>query len=134
MQNPKILRLSNSLIMPKNKDANNVFPIQRLAKVTITLHNDQRYFGIWVEPKWEATDPPSALALKDKYQNLADFVLGRKRYHYIADGIDGLIDTKASVRLDLLVGCLGYRSTPTNNRRNFTTLLLPMPSALDQRR
>ena len=134
MQNPKILRLSNSLIMPKNKDANNVFPIQRLAKVTITLHNDQRHIVIWVEPKWEATDPPSALALKDKCHFLADFVLGGKRYQSIADAIDVLIHIKASVRLDLLVGGLGYRSTPTNNRRNFTTLLFPMPAALDQRR
>ena len=100
----EILRLSNSLIIWKNKDANNVFPIQQLAKVTITLDNDQVYIGDWVEPNWEATDPPSALELKDKYHNLANSVLGEKRSKSVADAIDGLTDTKASVLFDLLVG------------------------------
>ena len=87
-----------------------------------------------MEPKWEANDPLRTLELKDKYQNLADFIPGGKRSKSIPDAIDGLIDTKASVLLGLLVGDLGYHFTPTNIRRNFTTLLFPMPAALDQRR
>ena len=66
LQDPKILRLSNSLVMHENKDANKVFPIQRPAKATITLDGNQICVGDWVEAKWDATIPPSALELKDK--------------------------------------------------------------------
>ena len=68
---------------------------------------DQVCVGDWLEPKWYATDPPSALELKDKYHSLAKPVLGEKRSQSIADAIDGLTDTKASVLLDLLVGGVG---------------------------
>ena len=43
MQDPEILRLSNSLVMRENKDSNKVFSIQQLAKVTNTLDDDQVY-------------------------------------------------------------------------------------------
>lgn len=104
LQDPKILRLSNSLLMRENKDAIEVFPIQRLAKFTITLDNDKVCVRDFVEPKWNATDSPDALELKYKYHNLAQPVLGEKRFQSIADAIVGLTNTKASVLFDLLVG------------------------------
>ena len=104
LQDPKILRLSNSLLMRENKDAIEVFPIQRLAKFTITLDNDKVCVRDCVEPKWNATDSPDALELKYKYHNLAQPVLGEKRFQSIADAIVGLTNTKASVLFDLLVG------------------------------
>ena len=93
--------------MRENKEANKVFSIQRMAKVTITLEDDQVCVGDWLDPKWDASDLPSALELKDKYHSLAKPVLGEKRSQSIADAIDGLTDTKASVLLDLLVGGVG---------------------------
>ena len=60
-----------------------------------------------MEPNWDATDPPSALELKDKYRSLTEPVLGEKRSQSIADAIDTLTDTKASVLLDLPVGGVG---------------------------
>ena len=70
------------------------------------MDDDQVCVRNWVEQKWDATDPPSALELAAKYHSLAKHVLGEKRSQSIADAIDGLTDTKASVLLDLLVGCM----------------------------
>ena len=81
--------------MQENKEANKVFSIQRMAKVTITLEDDQVCVGDWLDPKWDANDLPSALELKDKYHSLAEPLLGQKRSQSIADAIHGLADTRA---------------------------------------
>ena len=65
LKDQDILQLANSLAMRENHDVNKAFPMRGLAKVTITLEDDQVCIGDWVEPKWDATKPPSALKLKD---------------------------------------------------------------------
>ena len=119
--------------MTENKDANKVFPIQRLANVIITLDDDQVCVRDWVDPKWDATDPPSASEFKDKYRSLAEPILGANCSQSIPDAIHVLNVSKASMLLNFLVGgnCLCF--TPTNIKRNFTILLFPMPAVIEQR-
>ena len=81
--------------MRENKNANMDLSIQRSAKVTITLDDDQVCVEAWVEPKWDATDSPSALELQDKYLSLAKPVLVEKRSQSISDSIDRLKITKS---------------------------------------
>jgi len=92
--------------MRENDAANREFPARRLAKVTITLNDDQVFVGEWMEPRWDATHPPSAQELMDKYHSLADPALGTKRAQSILEAVNGLTETKASVLLDLLVGAI----------------------------
>ncbi len=106
-QDQEILRLSIYPITWENNHPNKVFPTQRLAKVTITLEDDQVCVRDWVEPKWDTTDPPSALELKNNEHSLAYPILGEKRAQYLANAIDGLTEGKDFVLLDLLFGDVG---------------------------
>ncbi len=106
LNDPEILRLSHCLTMRENDAANRNFPARRLAKVTITLNDDQVFFGEWMEPRWDATHPPSAQELMDKYHSLADPALGTTRAQSILEAVNALTETKASVLLDLLTGAI----------------------------
>lgn len=77
LQDADILRLSHATTMRENDEANAVFPLTRLARVTLTLTDGRRVQSDWHQPRWDHDAPPTALELHDKFNGLAGPVLGR---------------------------------------------------------
>ena len=93
-----IIRLSKCLVMQESQMANASFPLKRLAKVAITLNNGMVYKSDWTEPRWDPTNPPSALDIEKKFYALATPVIGKTRADNIKNAIENL-ETGASSRL-----------------------------------
>ena len=96
LEDPETLRLSRSMVMTEDAKANDVFPATRLAKVTLYLRDGRLLEGDWMQPKWDATNPPTAMELKDKFAKLTMPVLGSERAKAIENAIDGLETTPLS--------------------------------------
>lgn len=102
LSDPEILRLSETLIMDESDHANSHFPQQRLAKVTVVLHDGTRFSGPYMTPRWDHTDPPTEQDLRDKYHALADPVLGTMRATAIENALSNLATNDLSTLTDLL--------------------------------
>jgi len=96
LNDPEILRLSDSMVMTEDDHANAVFPKQRLAQVTLHLKDGRSLESDWMEPRWDPTAPPSEAELREKFHKYADPVLGTARAQAIEDAIDGLDQTPLS--------------------------------------
>lgn len=102
LDDPEILRLSRSMEMTEDAKANEAFPEIRLAKVTLHLVDGRVLEGEWMEPKWDATCPPTPEELKEKYRTLAIPRLGEPRSNTIEGAIERLEETPLSALTDHL--------------------------------
>ncbi len=98
LNDPEILRLSTGLEMVEHDYANDAFPAQRYARVTLTLTSGDALHSDWMSPLWTAEAPPSDTELSDKFHDLAGPVLGKVR----ADAIEAAVwDLEARALSDL---------------------------------
>ena len=79
LQDPAVLRISDRVEMVEDDKFNQKFPAQRIARVEIQTKDDQRLDSGDVEPKWEASNPPSDQELREKFQRLSREKLPRER-------------------------------------------------------
>ena len=71
LHDPAVLRLSDLVEMVEDDKFNQQFPAQRIARVEIQTKDDQRFNSGEVEPKWEASNPPADLELREKFRQLS---------------------------------------------------------------
>ena len=90
LSDSEIIRLSKSLTMTEDAWANDRFPQERFARVTLFLKDGRSMKGDWIEPIWDAKHPPSRGDLIGKYQDLALPILGETRGMAIQNAILGL--------------------------------------------
>jgi len=102
MQNPEVLRLSGTLVMRENSQANTAFPLQRMARVAVTLHDGRTLSSGWHEPKWEHTHPPTAAELYDKFSAYAQPVIGATRAEALQRAVLALDQTSSAPLYNLL--------------------------------
>jgi 2-methylcitrate dehydratase PrpD len=102
LQNAEVLRLSKTLIMRENSEANMSFPLRRMARVWVQLHDGRRVESDWHEPIWEHTDPPAAAQLHAKFSAYAAPVIGADRAGAIRTAVLALDQTPAAALLNLL--------------------------------
>ncbi len=102
LADPEILRLSTGLVMRESDRANDSFPQQREARVTLVLRNGQVLEGNYMNPRWTHTEPPGEAELRGKFHDLADPVLGRDRADAIEAAVETLPETSLSALTDHL--------------------------------
>jgi len=102
LHNPDVLRLSRSLIMIENDEANDAFPLRRRARVSVKLQDGRTLLSDWHEPKWEHSAPPETTELEDKFFAYASPIIGLARARAIKTVVQSLDDRPASALLDLL--------------------------------
>ena len=90
LTDPEILRLSKGMVMAENDWANEHFPQERFAKVTLHLKDGRRLESDWLEPIWDAKHPPSHDDLLNKFRDLATPLLGSNRASAIENAVLGL--------------------------------------------
>ena len=103
LDDPEILRLSQSLVMRESDHANRVFPGDRLARVALVLTDGTRVQGDWSGPRWDHQSPPTGDELRAKYHALADPVLGPARAAAVESALAGLAGADLSSLSDLLL-------------------------------
>lgn len=90
LDDPEVLRLSQSLVMTEDDACNATFPAQREARVTLVLTDGTRLHSPVMRPRWDHDAPPTEAELRDKFHELADPVLGRDRAAAIEQAIHDL--------------------------------------------
>mgnify|MGYP003627106564 CR=1 FL=1 len=90
LNDPEVLRLSDSLVMAEDAHASAVFPGTRLARVRLILRDGRVLQGDWMQPRWDHDAPPTPGELRGKFHGLADPVLGAARATAVETAIDGL--------------------------------------------
>ena len=106
LDDPRVLRLSEGLRMVESEHANAPFPLKRLARVRLHLHDGRVLESGWTEPRWDHDVPPTATELRAKFDALAA-PLGQARAGAIADVIDTLDSRPLSDLTDLLTAPVG---------------------------
>ena len=104
LEDVETLRLSCATTMIEHDKANDAFPVQRLARVTLSLVDGKTLKSAWHEPKWDATTPATATEIRAKYDKLAIPIIGDARATAIADTINSLPNAKFKTLRDLLKG------------------------------
>lgn len=107
LDDPEVLRLSQSLSMRESDYANDNFPSDRLARTTLILKDGTRLEGRYVRPKWDYRDPPAEAELRAKYHALADPVLGVDRALAIEEALSKLSQTGLAPLTDQLFKPIG---------------------------
>lgn len=102
LDDPEILRLSESLTMIESDLANDRFPNERLARVSLILQDGTCLDGAYINPRWDHLAPPTEAELRAKYHALADPVLGESRALAIESAVSDLPKTGLSPLTDLL--------------------------------
>ena len=88
--------------MRESEKANEQFPENRLAKVTIILKNNTSYEGEWIEPKWDAKTPPSENDILDKFHTLSEPVLSSPDRRNLIEVVKTLEANKCSDLMKLI--------------------------------
>lgn len=90
LQDPEVLRLSDTMTFAEHDDANAAFPLRRFARVSLTLQGGQVLESRWHEPKWDHTSPPSYEEIAAKYHALTDPLLGSRRAQALRQTVEDL--------------------------------------------
>jgi 2-methylcitrate dehydratase PrpD len=85
LSDPEILRLTDLLTMREHAHANENFPAQRLARVTIRLGDGTAVRSDWHTARWDPDDAPSDDDLRAKFDALSVPVIGASRTAQLAD-------------------------------------------------
>jgi len=104
LRDPEILRLSQGLKMVEAEEANAVFPLTRLARVTMALKSGGSVSSDWHQPIWDWDAPPSTAALDAKFHSFAEPVLGEARTQAISAAVEALDQTPLSALTALVYG------------------------------
>ncbi len=102
LDDPEILRLSESMVMTDCETANALFPARRVARVSLVLRDGTRLDGAETTPRWDHEAPPSEDELRRKFHDLADPVLGSGRAGAIEFALAALPETGLAPLTDLL--------------------------------
>lgn len=89
LRDPVVARLAARLSMNEDAYANERFPEQRPARVSITF-DGRTVTSDWTEPRWDATCPPSDAELEAKFHGLADPAIGAARAKRIKAAVAGI--------------------------------------------
>jgi 2-methylcitrate dehydratase PrpD len=114
LTDPDILRLSDSMILREDAEANRAFPGRRLARITLELSDGRRLTGDWLTPRWDATEPPSDAELREKFDALTVDALGRSRSARLADVVNTLDALPVSALVDQLAAPISAATTAGN--------------------
>ena len=71
LNDPEVLRLSRGMRMQEHTRANAAFPDTRLSRTRLVLTDGTVLQGDWMEPKWDASAPPTEAELRGKFRGLA---------------------------------------------------------------
>jgi len=102
LSDPEIVRLSNALTMSEDAEANAVFPLTRLAKVTLTLTDGRELSSDWMQPRWDHDAPPTKDEIDAKFHAYADGPLGVDRATAIREAVENLAGTSTDALAALL--------------------------------
>lgn len=102
LDDPDILRLSRSMVMREDAYANQHFPHDRYARVSLVLKDGRVLQGDWLQPLWDHRTPPAEAELRAKFHDFADPALGRDRSDAIEDALSRLEKTDMNPLTDLL--------------------------------
>jgi len=102
LSDPEIVRLSNALTMSEDAEANAVFPLTRLAKVTLTLTDGRELSSDWMQPRWDHDAPPTKDEIDAKFHAYADGPLGVDRATAIREAVENLAETSTDALAALL--------------------------------
>ncbi|MDJ0626912.1 MAG: MmgE/PrpD family protein [Rhodobacter sp.] len=103
LHDPEILRLSRAMTMTEDAGANARFPAYRPARVTLTLRDGTQLTSDWTEPRWDADNPPTEAALRAKFHDLADPLIGPARAARIESALSDLPKTGLQPLYDQLI-------------------------------
>lgn len=115
LSDPEIVRLSNALTMSEDAEANAVFPLTRLAKVTLTLNDGRVVSSDWMQPRWDHDAPPTKAEINAKFHTYADGPLGTDRAFAIREAIETLEETSTDVLVALLCQPIKRRTSGSNS-------------------
>jgi 2-methylcitrate dehydratase PrpD len=79
LASPVVLKLSGCVHLIEDDGFNRRFPAKRFARVEIEMRDGKKFDSGEVEANWEATCPPTDLALREKFRRLAGEQLTDKR-------------------------------------------------------
>ena len=102
LSDPEIVRLSNALTMSEDAEANAVFPLARLAKVTLTLTDGRNLSSDWIQPRWDHDAPPTKDEIDAKFHAYADGPLGVDRATAIREAVEKITETSTDALAALL--------------------------------
>jgi len=102
LSDPEIVRLSNALTMSEDAETNAVFPLTRLAKVTLTLTDGRELSSDWMQPRWDHDAPPTKDEIDAKFHAYADGPLGVDRATAIREAVENLAGTSTDALAALL--------------------------------
>lgn len=114
LDDPEIMRLSQSLTMSEDDAANAAFPGKRLARVRLHLFDGRVLQSGWHTPRWDATSPPSEAELRQKFHALADPLVGPSRAAAIEEAIRKLPQDGLAPLLDLIAQPINGASTASS--------------------
>lgn len=102
LNDPEILRLSDSLVMRESDRANATFPNTRLSRVDLGLTDGTVLKSDYLQPRWDPTAPPTDVELRAKFHALAGPVLGTRRSNAIEAALADLPRSGLRPLTDLL--------------------------------
>ena len=117
LDDPEILRLSQSLRMAEDAQANAAFPMTRLAQVTLHLKDGRTVTSDWMQPRWDHTAPPTAPEIEAKYLRYTAGPLGQDRSKAIRDTVMGLETTTTDTLVGLLAQPIKRRTSDSNSSK-----------------
>ena len=105
LTDPRILRLSNAMVLIEDADYSALFPAERWAHVEILLQNGQRLISAPTIARGNAENALSEAEMKEKYRQLSQPVLGVERSQAIQDSVIQLsaATNDTALLLDLLL-------------------------------
>lgn len=103
LTDPAILALSNEIVMREDASYNARFPAERWAHVEFVLHDGARLMSKPAIARGNPENPLSDAELDEKYQLLAEPILGATRTSAIRAAVDGLGSGTLGALLPLLL-------------------------------
>ena len=90
LNDERVLRLSDSIVLTEHQPYNDQFPAERLAHVSVKLKSGEVHVSDTHTARGDPEDPLSWQEIEDKYYSLCDPVIGRARAQRILNTvIDG---------------------------------------------
>lgn len=117
LDDPEILRLSQSLTMAEDAQANAVFPLTRLAQVTLHLKDGRSVTSDWMQPRWDHTAPPTTQEIESKYLCYTAGPLGPDRSKAIRNAVMELETTTTETLVGLLAQPINRRTSDSNSSK-----------------
>jgi len=103
LTDPVVLKLSNCVQLIEDDDFSRRFPARRFARVEIETRDGEVFDSGEKEADWEAANPPTDRALREKFRRLADGLLSDERVADLEQTIWGCAELDDVDRLLLLL-------------------------------